>query len=167
METIWDGDGGTRTPHSPYSATFGALVDHGLLGNYPETAVALDYPTFERIHYLLVARFNVYGNVPPQLNTRLYMDFLRMEGEEPVFPRFPLLQSDASKFAEHYTRHCKPIWMNPMNGSRSTRSAVTVLMTCRNAIVQSDHRRLGSNISTMDYINRCRSSFACPGRQSC
>jgi hypothetical protein len=35
----------------------------------------------ERIHYLLVAGFDVYGNVGHQLNTRLYMDFLRMEGE--------------------------------------------------------------------------------------
>jgi hypothetical protein len=35
----------------------------------------------ERIHYLLVAGFNVFGNVTHQLTTRLYMDFLRMEAE--------------------------------------------------------------------------------------
>jgi hypothetical protein len=29
-----------------------------------------------------VAGFNVYGNLKHQLNTRLYMDFLRMEGED-------------------------------------------------------------------------------------
>jgi hypothetical protein len=35
----------------------------------------------ERIHYLLVAGFDVYGSVSHQLKTRLYMDFLRMEAE--------------------------------------------------------------------------------------
>jgi hypothetical protein len=41
----------------------------------------VDYPLFERIHYLLVAGFDVFGNVSHQLMTRMYMDFLRMEGE--------------------------------------------------------------------------------------
>jgi hypothetical protein len=35
----------------------------------------------ERIHYLLVAGYDIYGNIGHQLNARLYMDFLRMEGE--------------------------------------------------------------------------------------
>jgi len=35
----------------------------------------------ECIHYLLVAGFDVYGNIGHQLSTRLYMDFLRMESE--------------------------------------------------------------------------------------
>ena len=35
----------------------------------------------ERIHYLLVAGYDVFGNVGHQLMTRVYMDFLRMEGE--------------------------------------------------------------------------------------
>jgi hypothetical protein len=33
------------------------------------------------MHYLLVAGFDVFGNVGHQLMTRMYMDFLRMEGE--------------------------------------------------------------------------------------
>ena len=41
----------------------------------------IDYPLLERIHYLLVAGFDVYGNTSHQLLSRLYMDFLRMEGE--------------------------------------------------------------------------------------
>jgi len=59
-----------------------ASVNFGLLGDYPETAWILDYSIFERIHYLLVAGFDVYGNVGHQLNTRLYMDILRTEGED-------------------------------------------------------------------------------------
>jgi hypothetical protein len=41
----------------------------------------LGYPLIERIHYLLVAGYDVYGNAGHQLVTRAYMDFLRMEGE--------------------------------------------------------------------------------------
>lgn len=58
-----------------------ASVSYGLVGDYPETAWVIDYPLLERIHYLLVAGFNVYGNVTHQLTTRIYMDFLRMEAE--------------------------------------------------------------------------------------
>ena len=53
----------------------------GFVGDVPKTAWLIEYPILERIHYLLVAGFDVYGNVGHQLNSRLYMDFLRMEGE--------------------------------------------------------------------------------------
>jgi hypothetical protein len=58
-----------------------ASVEKGLLGEPPKTAWVIGYPLLERIHYLLVAGFDVYGNVGHQLLTRLFMDFLRMEGE--------------------------------------------------------------------------------------
>ena len=52
----------------------------GLIGDTPLTGWIVDYPIFERIHYLLVAGFNVYGTVDHQLATRKYIDFLRMDG---------------------------------------------------------------------------------------
>jgi len=58
-----------------------ASVVNGLVGDTPKTAWVIDYPMLERIHYLLVAGFDVYGDGSHQLLTRLYMDFLRMEGE--------------------------------------------------------------------------------------
>lgn len=58
-----------------------ASVVKGLVGPDPKTAWFVDYPLLERIHYLLVAGYDVYGNVVHQLYTRLYMDFLRIEGE--------------------------------------------------------------------------------------
>lgn len=83
MKYLWDGDG-----HSNRGAALtifrhfdSASVNYGLLGDYPDTAWVLDYSVLERIHYLLVAGFDVYGNVGHQLNTRLYMDLLRTEGE--------------------------------------------------------------------------------------
>jgi hypothetical protein len=56
----------------------------------PETTWVVDYPILERIHYLLVAGFNIYGNVGHQLNTRIYMDFLRMEGEDNFLALLPI-----------------------------------------------------------------------------
>lgn len=58
-----------------------ASVVQGLVGRSPKTAWLIDYPILERIHYLLVAGFDVYGSVSHQTMTRLYMDFLRMEAE--------------------------------------------------------------------------------------
>jgi hypothetical protein len=58
-----------------------ATVIKGAVGQQPKTAWLIDYPILERIHYLLVAGFDVYGNVGHQVTTRLYMDFLRIESE--------------------------------------------------------------------------------------
>jgi len=58
-----------------------ATVIKGFAGNHPQTAWLITYPLLERIHYLLVAGFDVNGNVLHQLLTRMYMDFLRMEAE--------------------------------------------------------------------------------------
>jgi hypothetical protein len=83
MDYIWDGEGGNPNAALTVFRHFdSASVSFGLLGDYPETTWVIDYPLLERIHYLLVAGFNVFGNVGHQLNTRLYMDFLRMEGED-------------------------------------------------------------------------------------
>ncbi|MFD2230131.1 fatty acid cis/trans isomerase [Alkalimarinus sediminis] len=69
-----------------------ATVVKGLIGSQPKTVWVLDYPIFERIHYLLVAGFNVYGNVGHQLSTRLYMDYLRMESENNFLDFLPSSQ---------------------------------------------------------------------------
>ena len=83
MGYIWDGDG--KNPNAALTVfrhLDSASVNYGFIGNYPETAWVIDYSVLERIHYLLVAGYDVYGNLGHQLNTRLYMDFLRTEGED-------------------------------------------------------------------------------------
>jgi hypothetical protein len=81
-ELVWDGEGSNHNAVLTVMRHFdNATVVQGELGNDPKTAWLIDYPLLERIHYLLVAGFDVYGNVGHQLVTRLYMDFLRMEGE--------------------------------------------------------------------------------------
>ena len=79
---VWDGDGDNPNAALTVFRNFdNAAVIQGLIGNSPKTAWIIDYPLFERIHYLLTVDFDVFGNAGHQLNTRLYMDFLRIEGE--------------------------------------------------------------------------------------
>ena len=83
MNLLWDGNG--KNPNAALTVFRhydSASVITGFVGDYPETSWVIDYPLFERIHYLLVAGFNVFGKVNHQLSTRLYTDFLRMEGED-------------------------------------------------------------------------------------
>ena len=82
LDGIWDGDGNNDNASLTVFRHFdNATVVKGLQGQNPKTAWVIDYALLERIHYLLVAGFDVYGNYGHQLMTRLYMDFLRMEGE--------------------------------------------------------------------------------------
>jgi hypothetical protein len=84
LDLIWSG-GPERNPNASLTVFRhgdSASVVKGLVGQQPKTMWFIDYSLLERIHYLLVAGFDVYGNVGHQLESRLYMDFLRMEGEQ-------------------------------------------------------------------------------------
>jgi hypothetical protein len=79
---IWNGGGTNGNAALTIFRHFdSATVVRGLVGEPPKTAWVMDYPLFERIYYLLVAGYDVYGDAVHQLDTRMYMDFLRMEGE--------------------------------------------------------------------------------------
>jgi hypothetical protein len=83
LEFIWDGDGDNdNAALTVFRHSDSASVVKGFVGQQPNTAWVIDYSLLERIHYLLVAGFDVFGNVAHQLESRLYMDFLRMEGEQ-------------------------------------------------------------------------------------
>lgn len=91
MDLIWDGgpernDNAALTVFRHFDS---ATVVKGLVGQQPGTMWVIDYSLLERIHYLLVAGFDVYGAVGHQLESRLYMDFLRMEGEQAFLQFLP------------------------------------------------------------------------------
>ncbi|WP_064608178.1 fatty acid cis/trans isomerase [Photobacterium sp. J15] len=89
-DLIWDGDGNNDNATLTVFRHFdSATVTKGLVGEHPKTAWVLDYSLLERVHYLLVAGFDVYGNFGHQLVTRMYMDFLRMEGESNFLSLLP------------------------------------------------------------------------------
>lgn len=82
LKLIWDGD--QRNPNAALTVfrhLDSATVLQGLAGGRPKTAWVFTYPLLERVHYLLVANFDVFGDVSHELESRLYMDFLRMEAE--------------------------------------------------------------------------------------
>ncbi|HSB97260.1 MAG TPA: fatty acid cis/trans isomerase, partial [Spongiibacteraceae bacterium] len=82
LRSIWNGDGNNPNAALTIFRHFdNATVVQGFVGEPPKTAWVISYEVLERIHYLLVAGYDVYGNVGHQLMTRMYMDFLRMEGE--------------------------------------------------------------------------------------
>lgn len=87
LNLIWDGsEAGSSSRNDNAALTIfrhfdSASVIKGYVGDAPKTAWVIGYPLLERIHYLLVANYDVYGNVGHQTNSRLYMDYLRSEGE--------------------------------------------------------------------------------------
>lgn len=105
LDLLWDGGDGLvpdagRNPNAALTILRhfdSASVVRGLVGEVPKTAWVVDYPMLERIHYLLVAGFDVYGNAGHQLLTRLYMDFLRMEGEYNFLHFLPLSLREAER----------------------------------------------------------------------
>ena len=82
LKMLWDGN--RKNPNAALTVFRhfdSASVVQGLIGDRPQTVMLIGYPLLERIHYLLVAGYDVYGNYGHQVDTRLYFDFMRMEGE--------------------------------------------------------------------------------------
>lgn len=102
-DKLWNGDGQNPNAALTVFRHFdSASVLRGLVGERPQTTLLLGYPLFERMHYLLVAGFDVYGNLGHQVATRLYMDFLRMEGEQNFLTLLPL--KDRQAVLDHWYR---------------------------------------------------------------
>jgi hypothetical protein len=116
LDLIWDGYGGQNdnAALTVFRHFDSATVVKGFVGQQPKTMWLIDYSLLERIHYLLVAGFDVYGAVGHQLESRLYMDFLRMEGEQsfllflPEEKRNEILDYWYRDARKHVRRHLEP-----------------------------------------------------------
>ncbi len=103
VNLIWDGNAGNSEPKNKNAALTvfrhfdSASVKKGLIGQPPQTAWVISYPLLEKIHYLLVAGYDVYGNIGHQLLSRLYMDFLRMDGESTFLGFLPAEARDKER----------------------------------------------------------------------
>jgi hypothetical protein len=98
LDTLWSGDGvNPAAALTVFRHGDNASVVEGLVGNTPRTAWVMDYPMLERLHYLLVAGFDAYGDSSHQLSTRLYLDFLRMEGEANFLAFLPKAGREAER----------------------------------------------------------------------
>ena len=90
LSLVWGGDGSNaNTALTVFRHFDSASVVQGLVGDVPKTAWLIGYPLLERIYYLLVAGYDVWGNTAHQLETRLFMDYLRMEGEANMLMLLP------------------------------------------------------------------------------
>jgi len=67
-------------------------VVKGSVGDTPLIGWVVDYPTFERLHYLLVAGFDIYGTAGHQIASRTYMDILRQDAEDNFLRFMPAAQ---------------------------------------------------------------------------
>ncbi len=157
MDYVWDGDGYNPNAALTIFRHFdSASVDYGFLGDYPETAWVIDYPLLERIHYLLVAGYDVYGNLGHQLNSRLYMDFLRIEGEDYFLSFLPAAQRESIR-----TSWYSGIRSGMEDARDDTdwfeREYVTGYQTDdpQRELYQYLERHLGSLAGGVDYLNRC------------
>lgn len=93
LDSLWENnDNASLTIFRHFDS---AVVVRGLQGQTPKTAWIIDYPVLERIHYLLVAGYDVYGSIRHQLVTRLYMDLLRIESEMAFITLLPKEQRQA------------------------------------------------------------------------
>ncbi len=164
MAYLWDGDGSNPSAALTVFRHYdSASVSYGLVGDYPETAWVIDYPMLERIHYLLVAGFDVYGNLGHQLNTRLYMDFLRMEGEDyflsflPAADRAAIRESWYSGIRAGMDEEDTTFshWMNQeyVFGYQTGNPQLELYQTIE--------KHLGAMSGGGDFINRCDDD-ACP-----
>jgi len=124
LSLLWDGDGVNRNAALTVFRHFdSASVVQGLVGERPQTALLIGYPLLERIHYLLVAGFDVFGNTAHQLEARLYMDFLRMEGELNVLALLPANARTAVR--DHWYRGASENAKSYLNGSKAYFAAET------------------------------------------
>ncbi|WP_428406793.1 fatty acid cis/trans isomerase [Hyphococcus sp.] len=139
-----------------------ATVVGGFVGDTPETAWVIDFPTLERIYYNLVAGFDVFGPVEHQIATRVYMDLLRMESESlflsflPPDVRRPLHDSwYRGGHAKIRTLYHKP----PIDVDRATRVAFAT-ENPKNEFLFSVLTRDQSGVAKTDEINRNRDKAA-------
>ncbi len=123
INNLWDGHGKNQNASLTVMRHFDyASVEKGLLGEEPETAWVISYPLLERIHYLLVAGYDVYGNVGHQLLSRVHMDFLRMDGESAFLTMLPA--ESRSKVRNRWYREAPKIVDNFMTNPLFEESAI-------------------------------------------
>jgi hypothetical protein len=158
MNYLWDGENGENknAALTIFRHFDDASINYGWLGDYPETAWLIDYPLLERIHYLLVVGFDVYGNVGHQLNTRLYMDLLRSEGESYFLAFLPV--ETRHKLWDSWYQGIRKSNKDDQNGARWVeKELVTGYQTDdhQRELYQAIAHRLGNAVGDGDFINRC------------
>lgn len=155
IEDIWDGDQSNTNPALTVFRNFNsATVVKGLIGDTPLTGWVMDYPIFERLHYLLVAGFNVYGTAGHQLASRVYMDIVRQDAED-NFLRFMPAKQRKAIYDSWYLgvtglRTADPLF----NVDRETQVQYATT-NYKKEFFDQIRQRLGESVGLSDNIGRC------------
>lgn len=155
LPNIWDGEKrNTNAALTVFRHGDSATVVQGLIGNTPLTGWVVDYPIFERLHYLLVAGFNVFGTAGHQLATRTYMDIVRQDAEDNFLRFMPIKQRQAIYDS----------WYQGTNGPRTAEPFFNVSHETQVQFTGTDYKteffqqirqRLGAAAGPQDTINAC------------
>lgn len=159
IDAIWDGAGVNPNAALTVFRHFdSATVTRGFIGQTPLTGWVIDYPIFERLHYLLVAGFNVYGSVGHQLATRSYMDYLRM-GAENNFLRF-MPETQRKPIYDSWYRgvsgRLKLFFTEPYYSAGHTTGVRYKTADYKTEFFDQIRTRLGQAAGLEDLINNCR-----------
>ena len=157
MEIIWDGDGHNDNALLTVFRHFdSASVEKGFIGDFPKTGWVIDFPLLERVHYLLVAGFNVFGNVGHQLETRLYMDFLRMEGENNFLSFLPKDKRKEIRAEWYKGKKTKSIdRRNPFYGLERETRIHFATDDPKKEFFKMLHQHVKPHANVVDHLNRC------------
>ncbi len=156
LANIWDGDGNNQNAALTIFRHFdSATVVKGFVGDTPLTGWVVDYPTFERLHYLLVAGFDIYGTTGHQVASRTYMDILRQDAEDNFLRFMPAMQRqtlyDSWYIGSDSVRNAEPLFSidHPSEISYQTTDY-------KREFFDQVRQRLGKAAGAVDSINRCQ-----------
>lgn len=161
LAALWDGDG--RNPDAALTAFRhfdSASLSRGFVGGPPLTAWAIDYPLLERIHYLLVAGFNVFGSVNHQAGTRLFMDFLRNEAENNFLSFLPASDRPAEyrQWYRGFGAELKAALTNPYYGYGKDSAIAFKTREPKTELFALIRERLGAMAGPPDTLDRCETN---------
>ncbi len=166
MSHIRDGDGRNDNALLTVFRHFdSAAVVKGFVGQIPKTAWVIDFPVLERIHYLLVAGFNVYGNMGHKVQTRLHMDFLRMEGENNFLSFLP--SDDRKKIRGEWYKGARAKFSNfltnPFYGLERYTRVVYETDDPKKEFLEKILKRAEAVAGPPDILNRCEGEACVDG----
>jgi hypothetical protein len=159
LAAIWDGGGENPDAALTVFRHFdSASLLRGLVGELPMTAWLLDYPLLERIHYLLVAGFNVFGGINHQAATRLFMDHLRNEAEDNFMGLLPaeVRPEEYRLWNRGFLAELKADLQNPFYGFGKNSEISFKTKQSKTELFGLIMDRLGPMAGAPDPLNRCR-----------
>ncbi|PKM12056.1 MAG: isomerase [Gammaproteobacteria bacterium HGW-Gammaproteobacteria-3] len=164
LDTLWDGGGkNTNAALTVFRHFDSATVVTGFVGDTPLTGWVVDYPVFERIHYLLVAGFNVFGSSAHQVATRRYMDYIRRDAENNLLRFMPAKQRQRiyDRWYQGLGARFEKLFWEPLYSIDIETAMDFKTNDYVGEFFDQVRRRLGAAAGKNDAINHCRQE-ACP-----